>query len=348
MKAAIYRRPGCLEVSEKPIPSPKPGELLLQVRRVGLCGTDMLIFQGGMSERAVPGRILGHEMVAVIAETKNSEAYQTGARVVVEPTVACGHCLACQRGFNHVCENLRFLGIDADGALQEFWSVPADRLHSIPASVSDDHATMIEPLAVAVHDVRLAAIQPEETVAVIGGGPIGLMIALLARRTGARAIILETNAHRLAFARNLGFQVCDVSLQDPAEVVQDFTRGAGADVVFEVSGSATGARLMTALAAVRGRLIAVGIQSRETSLDLFQIFYRELSLQGVRAYTREDFAEAIRLIASGDIQLGAFISGRFPLGDVQAAFELVLSGAPVIKTLIDFTIANETRSPDRA
>ncbi|HEY9510404.1 MAG TPA: Zn-dependent alcohol dehydrogenase, partial [Verrucomicrobiae bacterium] len=101
-------------------------------------------------------------------------------------------------------------------------------------------------------------------------------------------------------------------------------------------------------AAVRGRLIAVGIQSRETSVDLFQIFYRELSLHGVRAYTREDFQEAIRLIATGEVDLSRFVSTRFPLSEVQAAFELALSGAPVIKALIDFTLGNENRSPDRA
>lgn len=347
MKAAIYRRPGCLEISEKPIPQPAHGEILLQIRRVGICGTDLLIFQGGMPERVRPGRILGHEMVAVIAGAESS-SFQSGNRVVVEPTVACGQCHACRSGFNHVCENLRFLGIDADGALQEFWSVPANRLHAIPDSISDDHAAMIEPLAVAVHDVRLAAIRSNETVAVIGGGPIGLMIALLARRAGARVMLLETNAHRLAFARELNFQVGDAAMHDPVKLVHDFANGAGADAVFEVSGSATGARLMTALAAVRGRLIAVGIQSRETSVDLFQIFYRELSLHGVRAYTREDFQEAIRLIADREVDLSRFVSTRFPLSKVQAAFELALSGAPVIKALIDFTLGNENRSPDRA
>lgn len=342
MKAAIYRGPGCVEIAEKPIPQTASGEVLLQIRRVGVCGTDLLIFQGGMPERAKPGRILGHEMVAVIAGPENSGGFQPGTRVVVEPTVACGHCQACRSGFTHVCENLRFLGIDADGALQEFWSVPEDRLHSIPETISDDHAALIEPLAVAVHDVRLAAIQPGETVAVIGGGPIGLMIALLARRAGARVILLEMNAHRLTFAHGLGFQVGDVSLIDSRELIRDFTQGAGANVVFEVSGSAGAARLMTALAAVRGRLIAVGIQGRETSIDLFQIFYRELSLHGVRAYTREDFQEAIRLIASGEIDLAGFISRRFPMVEVQSALKLALSGAPVIKALIDFTLSNET------
>jgi threonine dehydrogenase-like Zn-dependent dehydrogenase len=136
--------------------------------------------------------------------------------------------------------------------------------------------------------------------------------------------------------------VGDVSLIDSGELIRDFTQGAGANVVFEVSGSAGAARLMTALAAVRGRLIAVGIQGRETSIDLFQIFYRELSLHGVRAYTREDFQEAIRLIASGEIDLAGFISRRFPLVEAQSALKLALSGAPVIKALIDFTLSNET------
>lgn len=334
MKAAIYRHAGCIELAEKPVPSRGSNEILLRVTSVGICGTDLLILRGGMPDRAPPGRILGHEMVGVVVEGDDSPRIRRGGRVVVEPTVACGRCLACKRGFAHVCQNLRFLGIDADGALQEFWSVPADRVHSIASAVPDEHAALVEPLAVAVHDVRVATIKSGETVAIIGGGPIGLMIALLSRRNGARVIVLELNSYRVAYARKLGFAVCDVSKEESQAAVESFTSGSGADVVFEVSGSESGACLMTALAGVGARLIAVGIQQRNTAVDLFQIFYRELTLHGVRAYTREDFAESIRLIEGGEIQLDGFVSRRFPLCDAQEAFS-VSASAPMMKTLID-------------
>ncbi len=335
MKAAIYLGAGRTEVLEKPVPTPAAGEVLLAVKQVGVCGTDLLIFQGGMAHRAGPGRILGHEMVAVVAETSGEGNFKAGDRVVVEPTVSCGHCRACRRGLTHVCQHLRFFGIDADGALQQFGAVPADRLHKVPAAIVDEHAVLVEPLAVAVHDVRQAAVQPGETVAVIGGGPIGLFIALLARRAQAKPVVLEINPYRLAFARQLGLEAWNPQERSPAEFMEEFTDGAGAEVVFEVSGSATGARLLTDLAAVRGRLMVVGIQGREVPMDLFQVFYRELSVQGARAYSSADFKEALRLIADKEINPAPFITQRYPLKDIQAALEFARSGAPVMKLLID-------------
>lgn len=339
MRAAIFTGVGHLEVLETPIPKPSGDEVLLEIRRVGICGSDVLIFQGGMSHRAGPGRILGHEMVAVVAGTTTGGSVQAGDRVVVEPTVSCGHCQACRRGLTHVCQHLRFLGIDADGALQQFWAVPANRLHQVPAAISDDDAALIEPLAVAVHDVRLAAVQPGETVAVIGGGSIGLFIALLAKRAGAKVIVLEINPFRVGFARELGLEARNSGECNPVDFLNEITDGAGADVVFEASGSASGARLMTALAAVRGRLMIVGIQGKEVPVDLFQTFYRELNIQGARAYASADFKEAIRLVADGEVNVARFISRRFPLENVQAALELARSGGPLMKILIDLEMS---------
>ena len=335
MKAAIYTGNGRMEVLEKPVPKPSSGEVLLAVGRVGICGSDLLIFQGGMSHRAGPGRILGHEMVAVVAETTVGGIVQAGDRVVVEPTVSCGHCRACRRGLTHVCQHLRFLGIDADGALQQFWAVPANRLHKVPDAILDDCAAMVEPLAVAVHDVHLGAVRAGETVAIIGGGPIGLLIALLAKRAGGKVVVLEINLHRLAFARQLGLDAWNPQERSSVKFLREFTDGVGADVVFEASGSVMGARLMTSLAAIRGRLIIVGIQGKKVPVDLFQVFYRELSVQGTRAYSSEDFKEAIRLISDEEINLSEFISHRYPLRDIQAAMELARSGTPVMKILID-------------
>jgi 2-desacetyl-2-hydroxyethyl bacteriochlorophyllide A dehydrogenase len=324
MKVAILASAGRLEVLEKPQPKPTATEALLKVEHVGICGTDRLIFQGGLAQRARPGRILGHEMVGVIVKATPDGKFQAGQRVVVEPTVACGECAACRRGLPHVCLQLKFLGIDADGALQQWWAVPTDRLHQVPAQLLPEHAALVEPLAVAVHAVRRAALQPGEQVAVIGGGPIGLLIALLAQRSGALVQVWEITPHRLAFARQLGLTAS-----------QPQANGPEADVVFEASGSADGVRLLTALAAVAARLIVVGIQGREVSLDLYQVFHRELTIRGTRAYSSQDFREALRLIADGEINVGSFISHHFALCDVQAALELAGSGAPTLKIMID-------------
>ncbi|HYG22267.1 MAG TPA: alcohol dehydrogenase catalytic domain-containing protein [Verrucomicrobiae bacterium] len=337
MKAAIFRGTGRFEVIDTHVPAIAPGQALLQLRRVGICGTDLLIFRGGMPHRAKPGRILGHEMVGIIAIPAADGRFGPGDRVVVEPTLSCHTCDACKRGLTHVCENLRFLGIDANGALQEFWAVPGGRLHRVPDSISDDHAAMVEPLAVAVHATRVAQISVKESVVVLGAGTIGSLIGLLAQRAGGRVVLLETNRARREFATTLGLDTCDPT-GNVVERVNHWAGGAGADVVIEASGSADAALIMTRLAAVHGRLIVVGIQSQQTAVDLFQVFFRELSLTGIRAYTRADFEMALQLIASGAIDLSPLISHRFSLAAVQEAFELAVSGAGVRKMLIDFTL----------
>jgi (R,R)-butanediol dehydrogenase / meso-butanediol dehydrogenase / diacetyl reductase len=335
MKAAIYVGSGRFEVVEKPMPKRLPDESLLEVSRVGICGTDLRIFQGHLQNRVGPRRILGHEAVAVVRETSPHEKLKAGDRVVVEPTISCGACATCRRGFTHVCQNLSILGIDLDGAFQQFWAVPDHRLHQVPEAISDDQATLIEPLAVAVHGVRLAALREGETAAIVGAGTIGLLMAILARKNGARVLVLEINPYRLEFARRLQFQVLNPEEPDALQAASESTPGAGMNVIFETSGSSGGARLMTSLATVHGRVILVGIHGSETPVDLYQIFSRELSVQGMRAYSSGDFQEAIRLLSSGEIDLAPFISKHYPLEQLQQAMELAVSGAPVMKILAD-------------
>jgi len=320
--------PGRFVVGEKPVPAPNPGEVLLEVNRVGICGTDVRIFRGEMKERVAPPRILGHESVGIVRAAAHGGIFQPGQRVVVEPTIVCGRCDTCRNSTSQVCERLKILGIDEDGALQQFWAVPENRCHSVPENISDDVAAMVEPLAVAVHAVRAAALRTDDTVAVIGAGTIGSLIALLARKSEAKVTVFEINQHRIEFARKHGFTVLN-----PNEATT--LMPAGMSVVFECSGAAEGARLMTVLAKGRARLVLVGIHRRETPVDLYQFFHRELSLQGVRAYSREDFAEAIRLAASAEMQLATLISARYPLEGIQQAVELAASNGATMKVLID-------------
>jgi (R,R)-butanediol dehydrogenase / meso-butanediol dehydrogenase / diacetyl reductase len=335
MKAAVFIGPGSLKLAEHPAPKKNPGEILLEVRRAGICGTDLRIFQGHMKNRVGNARILGHEMAATVKEISPDAEFDIGDRVVVEPTIFCGNCPPCRRGSTHVCKNLRLVGIDQDGAFQQFLTVPPDRLHKLPDAISDDHAVMIEPLSVAVHAVRLASLRAGETVAVIGGGTIGLLIAILAEKTGAKVVVLETNSYRRDLARQFHLETCNPKEQDAGQFISDFTSGAGANVVFEASGSREGALVMTSLAAIQGRIIIVGIHDNEVPTNLFQVFFKELSFQGVRAYAACDFKEAIRLIFSGEINPAPFLSRHYPLEKIQEAMEFALSGATVMKILID-------------
>ena len=174
MKACVYTDLETVEIHDVPKPAAGPDEVLIKVSRAGICGTDLHIYLGHMDQRVTKPLVMGHEMCGEIVEVPDGTGFQVGDRVVVEPTVFCGKCPACKRGNMHICQNLNFLGIDSAGAFQEFWNAPVDRLHRIPSELSDNAAAMIEPLAVAVHDVRRAPVELGDQAVVIGGGPIGL------------------------------------------------------------------------------------------------------------------------------------------------------------------------------
>jgi len=198
-----------------------------------------------------------------------------------------------------------------------------------------DQAALIEPVAVACHDVRLGEVKPGEEVTVIGGGPIGLLVALVAASIKARVLVSEVNSFRLDLARELGLEAVNPKDVDLADLAIKRSGGAGADVVFEVSGSATGAATMTQLVRSRGRIIIVAIFGEAPMVDLFRFFWRELRLSGVRVYEPEDFDKAISLAASGVLPLERLVSARRPLKHLQTVFEQIEASTDLMKVLID-------------
>ena len=336
MKAVYYKGNRTIEAGEGAAQAPGPEEVRIEVACCGICGTDLHIFLGHMDQRVSMPQIMGHEMAGIIAEVgADVETWHAGDRVVVRPLDPCGDCPACSDGHFHICQNLRFLGIDTPGAFQGSWTVPAHTLHRLPEALGFHLGAMIEPLAVACHDVRMGEVCAEEYAVVIGGGPIGMLIALVARGQGARVLVSEINPFRIGFARELGIDAVDPREADLPAYVEEQTGGAGADVVFEVSGSPAGAAAMTQLPRTRGRIVAVGIHAEPPPVDLFRFFWRELKLFGARVYEPEDFDRAIALAAAGDLPIDRLITARYPLGDLQAAFEQMEAGAGVMKILID-------------
>jgi 2-desacetyl-2-hydroxyethyl bacteriochlorophyllide A dehydrogenase len=302
----------------------------------GVCGTDLHIFKGGMDKRVSIPQVIGHEMSGEIAEVgENVKGWSVGDRVVVRPLHPCGNCPACRAGHAHICYNLKFMGIDTPGAFQGSWTVPAHTLHRLPPNLPFDRAALIEPVAVACHDVRLGEVKSGEEVVVIGGGPIGLLIALVAATIKARVLVSELNPFRLNLARQLGLEAVNPREVDLTDLVGKRTDGAGADVVFEVSGSAAGAATMTQLVRTRGRIVVVAIFGEAPKVDLFRFFWRELRLCGARVYEPEDFDKAIALGAAGALPLDHLISARQPLENLQTIFEQIESSTDLMKVLID-------------
>ena len=335
MKAVYYQGSGRFTVGRGEIRPPGEGEVRLAVAYCGLCGTDLHIAHGSMDHRVRPPQVIGHEMAGTVAEVGTGVmGLGPGDKVVVRPLDSRGQTVA-DKGISHICRNLKFLGIDTPGAFQGSWTVPAFTIHRLPPDVDLKLAALTEPLAVACHDVRRGRVAAGETVVVIGGGPIGVMIALVARSRGAQVIVSEVNASRLAFVRQLGLTVIDPGEADLAEAVEEVTQGAGADVVFEVSGSAGGAMTMTTLAGLRGRIVVVAIFSAPPAVNLFDVFWKELEVLGTRVYEPEDYENAIDLVIGGRLPLADLITSVEPLERLPAALEQLERNPSAMKILVD-------------
>lgn len=339
--AAFFEHNRTFKLEQIEVVPPGPGEIQIDVAFCGICGTDLHIFHGAMANRLGDRRIIGHEAsgrVAALGEGVNG--FEVGQKVVVRPLASCGHCPACEAGHDHICHNLKFIGIDTSGGFQQKWTVPASSVHALPTSLSLEHAALIEPMAVACHDTARGNVSKDDYVLVIGGGPIGILVAIAARGRGGRVAISEVNPNRIEIARKLGFDTINPTQVDLKQTVLDVTGGKGADVVFEVSGSQAGVDAMTAAAAVRARIVMVAIHAQPAKVDLFQFFWRELDLYGARVYRPEDYEAAITMIAEGKVDMDTMITNRFALSDIQSAFEALESNPVAMKILIE--IGGET------
>ena len=334
MRASFYRGHRTFSTGEASMPSPAAGEALLRVRRVGICGTDLHIFQGHLDHRVPIGGVIGHETFAEVVSAPAGSGFTAGDRVVVEPVLYCGRCRACQMGATYLCQHLKVLGVDAPGGMQEYWAVPADRLLAVPDAISDDHAPLIEPLAVAAHDVGRAEVQAGDAVVVFGGGPIGTLIALVSRNRGARVKVVEINPYRVDLLRRIGLETIGPG-EDALAIVNAWTGGAGADVAFEVTGDPAAARLMTDVVRVWGTVGVIAIHAEPVPVNLYAVFARELRVHGSRLYTRGAWQEAIRLAATGQVDVAPLVSRLIPLEDLQKGMEEALGGGSVMKVLVE-------------
>ena len=336
MLTANYIGHNTIDVREAEPTAPGTGMVQIKVAYAGLCGTDLHILHGHMDQRVTQPAIIGHEMSGTVAALGDgvSGGWAVGDAVTVMPLVWDNTCPACLAGNQHICHNLDFIGIDSPGALQGYWNVPADVLVALPPQLRLDHAALVEPVAVSVHDVRRSGLAPGEKAVVIGGGPIGVLIATTAREFGGEVVVIELDAGRRQAIADLGFEVLDPRTVDQVAWVTEWTGGAGADVVFEVSGAAAAVLGATELARVRGRLVIVAIHPDPRPVNLQRVFWRELTIIGARVYQRADYETAVELLTRGVIPADLLITRIEPIGRTAAAFEALASGQ-AMKILID-------------
>ena len=331
---------GFLEVREVDEPAAGDGEVLLRVKAAGICGTDIHIMEDRFPNN--PPVILGHEFSGEIIEVgQNVAGYQVGDRVVSEPHKGgCGTCKYCLTGEVEVCRNKRAIGYKIDGCFASLISMPVTSLHRIPENVTYEQAALTEPLAVAVKGVlERAKIEPEDFVMVAGCGPIGLLAAAAAKAEGARAVMITgtdgDEKLRLPAARQLGIDhVVNIQKEDPLQIVQDLTGGAGADVVVEASGAAPSIRQAFDLVKIDGRICGLGLSGKEEiGIPWDSAIIKAVRLICSMSSNWTSWERALSLMSSGKVNADPVITATYDLQNWQEAFGL-LQNLEAIKILI--------------
>ncbi|OUM94111.1 MAG: alcohol dehydrogenase [Thermobacillus sp. ZCTH02-B1] len=303
-----------------PEPEPGPGEAVVRIRRVGICGTDMHAFRGNQPFFEYP-RILGHELAGVIERIgANDAGLREGDQVAVIPYLHCGTCVACRRGRTNCCAGLRVLGVHADGGMRERIAVPVTHLIRTDGLTLDETA-LLEPLAIGAHAVRRSGVGPGDTALVIGAGPIGLGVAAFAKLAGARVIAMDLNGGRLAFCRSWAGADDAVDAGDrPAERIAELTDGEYATVVFDATGSARSMADALGYLAHGGTLVYVGLVKSDIRFPHPEFHKRETTLMGSRNATREDFARVLEAVRSGAVDAERLITHRAKFDDMIGVF----------------------------
>jgi L-iditol 2-dehydrogenase len=332
MLAALFYAPLDVRLEERPVPQPGPGEVLLQVAAATTCGTDLKAFRRGhpvLFQRTPAG--FGHEVAGIVA-AKGTGVTQCaeGEAVVVANSAPCLECFYCRRGRFSLCEDLLLL----NGAYAEYLLVPArivrQNLYHLPATTSFSAAALTEPLACALHGIEASELHPGESVAILGAGPLGLLLAALASRRGVQTIVTGHGAERLALARQLGASVVidttHLSEAEQREAVRRHTEGGrGVDVAIEAVGQPATWELATTLVRPGGLVNFFGGCASDTQVTLATrpLHYSELTLKGVFHHTPAYFARALELITSRQVPVETLISARYPLADLLEVFALL-------------------------
>lgn len=338
MKAGVIEAKNSIQVKTVPMPELKEGEALIKVRYCGICGTDVHVLRGEYGDGNFP-IIPGHEFVGELVEAKGAgaELFNPGDMVVAQPFFSCGNCEPCAQGNDNVCRDLHFMGTRVNGGFAEYVKVLTHKMYKIPKDMDLRLAALTEPVAVAVHDVRRSGLAVGQTALMIGGGPIGMLIAMVARHAGARRVIIsEISEYRREFAEKLGFTTVNPLDKDFDERISALTEGKGFDVCFEVSGSKPGIAAAVKHCTIGGSVMVVGISQEPHPVDLSAVFAKQLRIQGVRIHAQYNFIGAVELLKSGalDKEFLTLVSEEYPLEKISDAFTRSLTPGDYFKILV--------------
>lgn len=339
MRTAVLTEPTEFELEDRPRPSPGPDDVLVAVRDVGICGSDVHYYEHGrIGDYVVEDPlVLGHESAGEVVEVgENVTDHEPGDRVALEPGVPCRRCAHCKRGDYHLCESVRFMATPPhDGAFTEYVSWPADFAYELPESVSTAEGALCEPLSVGIHACRRGSVGTGDTVLITGAGPIGLMILEAARAAGATDVIMtDVVDEKLAFAAERGADLTvDVTETDLDEAVAEYTDGIGADVVVEASGAEPSIKSTIDVVRRGGTVVLVGLASEaEVPIDVLELIDNEVDVHGSFRY-KNTYDAAVDLLADGEVDVEGIIDFESGLGDIDDAFRRAMEPT-VVKGMI--------------
>jgi len=318
MKALILEEPGKLSIGDRPMPAPSPDALLLRVQLVGLCGTDLNSFRGKNPLISYP-RIPGHEIAATVVESGDSGSQlPSGTHVTLMPYLACGQCAACLRHRPNACEFNQTMGVQRDGALTEYISVPAAKI--VRGNLSLKELCLVEPLSIGFHAVSRGQITAKDTVAVLGSGGVGLGAIAAASFAGATVIAIDVDDRKLEIARKAGARICiNSQTMDCHKTLRDLTDGFGPDVVIEAIGLPATFRMAVEEVAFTGRVVYIGYAKELVEYETRLFVQKELDIRGSRNALPEDFQTVIQMLEAK----------RFPVEDA-VSLVVGLEGAPQV------------------
>jgi L-iditol 2-dehydrogenase len=340
MRIAELVKSGCLRLAEGPAEDPAPGQVQVRVQAVGICGSDMLSYtSGGIGgvECAYP-QVLGHEPTGVVARTgPGVTGWAAGDRAALEPALYCYHCEFCHSGHHNICRDIQFHSTGGvPGFLREYVNLPAESLLPLPAGVGFAEGTLFEPLAVVLHSMKFVGLQPHETAAVFGAGPIGLLTIALLRLSGAGRIwAVEPVAHRREMAQLMGADAAiDPHVADAAHEILRDTGSRGVDVTIDCAARENSLEQCVVAARNGGRTVVTGIPFElEVPIDLHIARRKELAIYNVRRSNHESPA-ALQLLAEQPARFGPLITHLMPLEQVQPAFDMLRDYADGVGKLV--------------
>lgn len=335
MKAVVCESPGELRLVDRPMPQAGPGDVLLRVRRIGLCGTDMHIFRGTQPYLDYP-RVMGHELSGEVVTAPEDSGLRAGDQVYVMPYLSCGHCVACRKGKTNCCTHLQVLGVHRDGGMAEYLALPAQFVFKTDG-ISLDDAAMLEFLAIGAHAVRRGDVKRGQNVLVAGAGPIGIAVALFAGLQGATVSVLDTREDRLAFCRQaLGIErTVTVGEHDKAALAA-ITGGEFFDAVFDATGNVRAMERGLEFVAHGGSYVLVSIVRDRISFDDPEFHKRETTLLGSRNATAADFQAVLAAMQAGRVPTALMNTHRATLaGFVDVLPRWMDPAAGVIKAIVE-------------